>query len=600
MENYQKYLDPLTLASLEGLDLQARMVVEGYVAGMHPSPYHGFSVEFAEHREYVPGDDIRHVDWKVWSKTDKLYLKQYEQETNLLTYLLLDTSESMAYASGDNVTKLQYAQLIAASLSYLILQQQDSVGLVIYDDAVRRYLKPAGQTSQLKEILHLLDVTPAREKSDLGLVFNDLAERFKKRGVVVILSDLFDDPARIVTGLKHFRHRRHEVIVFHILDPAELDFPFRDTTLFKGMEGMADILTDPHALKRAYQAELGSFLKELEKGCRMVDIDYVPLAHRSEPGRRVVELPGVPIGSNPLSVSAAPALEELSAVMLPLVWALGFANAPLLYALAAAGGPRRDPSLESAQVPGSPLGGDAVSAGGHPQESAAAPHRAVAAAGDPDAGGSPGRLGDGQAVSESFGAVIAGQRTHKVIVLDGSLSMGYRSGESSRFDQAKAVATQIVKDARGGDAVSVIMMGDPPRVVIGDPTNNLREVEKEIGELAQSDGGTDLAATFEKVDRVLEVSSIVQKEVIFLTDLQAASWRPPAEATDGLNRTVARLEARRPRSVVIDLGKSGGENRAVTDLKLDVPVVTVGDAGLDPRRPCATLAVPAPTVSGRG
>jgi uncharacterized protein (DUF58 family) len=277
VENYQKYLDPHTLASLEGLDLQARMVVEGYVAGMHPSPYHGFSVEFAEHREYVPGDDIRHVDWKVWSKTDKLYLKQYEEETNLLTYLLLDTSESMAYASGDNVTKLQYAQIIAASLSYLILQQQDSVGLVVYDDAVRRYLKPAGQTSQLKEILRLLDVTPAREKSDLGLVFNDLAERFKKRGVVVVLSDLFDDVSRIITGLKHFRHRRHEVIVFHVLDPAELDFPFRDTTLFKGLEGMPEILTDPHALKRAYQAELGLFLEELEKGCRMVDIDYVPL-----------------------------------------------------------------------------------------------------------------------------------------------------------------------------------------------------------------------------------------------------------------------------------------------------------------------------------
>ena len=277
MENYQKYLDPQTLASLEGLDLQARMVVEGYVAGMHPSPYHGFSVEFAEHREYVPGDDIRHVDWKVWSKTDKLYLKQYEEETNLLMYLLLDTSESMAYASGNNVTKLQYAQFIVAALAYMILQQQDSVGLVVYDDAVRRYLKPGGQPSQLKELFHMLDVTPAREKSDLGLVFNDLAERFKKRGVVVVFSDLFDDVARIMTGLKHFRHRRHEVIIFHILDPAELEFPFRDTTLFKGMEGMPDVLTDPHALKRAYQAELQSFLRELEKGCRLVDIDYVPL-----------------------------------------------------------------------------------------------------------------------------------------------------------------------------------------------------------------------------------------------------------------------------------------------------------------------------------
>ncbi len=277
MESYQKYLDPHTLASLEGLDLQARMVVEGYVAGMHPSPYHGFSVEFAEHREYVPGDDIRHVDWKVWSKTDKLYLKQYEEETNLLLYLLLDTSESMGYHSDDNVTKLQYAEWVVAALAYMILQQQDSVGLALFDDAVRRYLKPAGQPSQLKELLHLLDVTPAREKSDLGLVFNDLAERFKKRGVVAVFSDLFDDVSRVITGLKHFRHRRHEVIVFHILDPAEIDFPFRDPTMFKGLEGMADILTDPHALKRAYQDELGSFLKEMEKECRMIDIDYVPL-----------------------------------------------------------------------------------------------------------------------------------------------------------------------------------------------------------------------------------------------------------------------------------------------------------------------------------
>jgi uncharacterized protein (DUF58 family) len=277
VENYQKYLNPHTLASLEGLDIQARMVVEGYVAGMHPSPYNGFSVEFAEHREYVPGDDIRHVDWKVWSKTDKLYLKQYEEETNLLMYLLLDTSESMAYASGDNVSKLQYAQWVVAALAYMILQQQDSVGLVVFDDAVRRYLKPAGQASQLKELLHMLDVTPAREKSDIGIVLNDLAERFKKRGVVAIFSDFFDEPARILAGLKHFRHRRHEVIVFHILDPAEIEFPFRSTTLFKGLEGLPEILTEPQALRRAYQDELRAYLSELQKGCRLADIDYVPL-----------------------------------------------------------------------------------------------------------------------------------------------------------------------------------------------------------------------------------------------------------------------------------------------------------------------------------
>lgn len=277
MEDYQKYLNPQTLASLSGLDLQARMVVEGYVSGMHKSPYHGFSVEFAEHREYVPGDDIRHIDWKVWSRSDKYYLKQYEQETNLLTYLLLDTSESMGYSSGANVSKLRYAQFVAAALAYMVLQQQDSIGLATFDERVQRYVRPSGQPSHLKEVLQVMDRSPARAKSDIGAIFHDLAERFKKRGVVVVLSDLFDEPSRILTGLRHFRHRRHEVIVFHILDPAEIDFPFRQTTLFKGLEDLPEILTEPYALRKAYQEELGAFLTELRKGCRASDIDYVPL-----------------------------------------------------------------------------------------------------------------------------------------------------------------------------------------------------------------------------------------------------------------------------------------------------------------------------------
>jgi uncharacterized protein (DUF58 family) len=277
VEDYQRYLNPRTLASLQGLDIQARLVVEGYVAGMHKSPYHGFSVEFAEHREYAPGDDIKHVDWKVWSKTDKYYLKQYEEETNLLAYLLLDTSESMAYASGDNVSKLQYAQFVAAALAYMVIQQQDSVGLATFDSQVNRYLKPSGQPSHLKELFHVMDQFPARQKSDMGVIFHDLAERFRKRGVVVILSDLFDDVPRILAGLRHFRHRRHEVVVVHILDPAELDFPFRDTTLFKGLEGLPEVLTEPHALRRAYQAEVQAFVQQVRKGCQMIDIDYVPI-----------------------------------------------------------------------------------------------------------------------------------------------------------------------------------------------------------------------------------------------------------------------------------------------------------------------------------
>ncbi len=175
------------------------------------------------------------------------------------------------------MTKLQYAQFVAAALGYMVLQQQDSVGLALFDDIVRRYLKPAGQPSQLKEVIHLMDVTPARRKTDVGLVLHDLAERFKKRGVVAVFSDLFDDVPKVLAGLKHFRHRRHEVIVFHILDPAEVDFPFRDTTLFKGLEGLGDVLTEPYSLRRAYQAEVGAYLAELKRGCQSIDIDYVPL-----------------------------------------------------------------------------------------------------------------------------------------------------------------------------------------------------------------------------------------------------------------------------------------------------------------------------------
>ena len=225
----------------------------------------------------MPGDDIRHVDWKVWSKTDKFYLKQYDEETNLLTYLLLDTSESMGYASEGHVSKLQYAQLVAAALSYLVLQQQDSVSLATFNAKVDRFLRPSGQPSHLKDVLQVMSATPARQKTDLGAIFHDLAERFKKRGLIVLLSDLFDEPSRILAGLRHFRHRRHDVIVFQVLDPAELDFPFRQTTLFKGLEGLGDQLADPASLRRAYQDEVNAFCSELRKGCQSINIDYVLL-----------------------------------------------------------------------------------------------------------------------------------------------------------------------------------------------------------------------------------------------------------------------------------------------------------------------------------
>ncbi len=278
MEDSRKYLNPQTLAKLHGLEVRARSIVEGYVAGVHRSPYHGFSIEFAEHREYSPGDDLRYVDWKVFGKTDKFYLKQYEEETNLVSYLLVDTSESMRYQSAAApMSKLEYAQCVAASLAYLILQQQDSVGMVTFDSEIRSLVRPSGNPSHLKQLLHVMETSVAERKTQTGPIFHELAERLKKRGLVIILSDLFDNVPAMLAGLKHLRHRRHDVVVFHVLDPAELDFPFRETTLFRGMEQMPDVLTDPRALRRAYLDEFEKFQQSVNRGCRAQYIDYVLL-----------------------------------------------------------------------------------------------------------------------------------------------------------------------------------------------------------------------------------------------------------------------------------------------------------------------------------
>ncbi|MGB6045340.1 MAG: DUF58 domain-containing protein [Pirellulales bacterium] len=278
VEESRKYLDPQTLAKLHGLELRARRIVEGYVSGVHRSPYNGFSIEFAEHREYAPGDDLRYVDWKVFGRTDKFYLKQYEEETNLVSYLLLDTSESMLYQSdGAALSKLEYAKCIAASLAYLVLQQQDSVGLVTFDSEIRALLRASSQPSNLKHLIHVMENSTAERKTATGPIFHDLAERLKKRGVVIILSDLFDNVQTMLTGLKHFRHRRHEVIVFQIVDPAEEDFPFRDTTRFNGMEQLPHVVTDPRSLRKAYQREFTNFQQSVRMGCRAQNVDYVKI-----------------------------------------------------------------------------------------------------------------------------------------------------------------------------------------------------------------------------------------------------------------------------------------------------------------------------------
>ena len=278
MQIYQPLLDPTMLARLQALPLRARWTVEGYTSGMHRSPFHGFSIEFAEHREYAPGDDLRYLDWKVFGRTDKYYLKQYEEETNLVCHLLLDTSESMAYRSdAAPMSKLDYARRAAAALAYLVLHQQDSVGLVNFDREIRSLVRPSSNPSHLKAILHVMEEAAAERKTSAGPIFHDLAERLKRRGIIIVLSDLFDDVDSLAAGLKHLRHRRHEVIVMHVLDPAELTFPFDQTTLFRGLERLPQALVEPRALRQTYLAEFGRYLRRLKATCRAQAIDYVPM-----------------------------------------------------------------------------------------------------------------------------------------------------------------------------------------------------------------------------------------------------------------------------------------------------------------------------------
>jgi uncharacterized protein (DUF58 family) len=249
--------------------------VDGYVAGLHRSPHHGFSIEFAEHREYVPGDDLRYVDWKVFGRSDKVYLKQFEDETNLLCYLVLDVSESMAYKSREApLSKLEYATCLAAALAWLVLRQQDAVGLTTFDSQIRSMVRPAGNPSHLEQLLSVMESAVPEKKTAAGQVFHELAQRLNKRGIVIVFSDLLDDVAAVAAGLKHLRHRGHDVVLLHVLDAAELDFPFHGPTEFKGLEEFPEVQANPEAIRAAYLRELAAFRRTLEQACRNEQIDY--------------------------------------------------------------------------------------------------------------------------------------------------------------------------------------------------------------------------------------------------------------------------------------------------------------------------------------
>jgi uncharacterized protein (DUF58 family) len=277
-----KYLDPEALSRLKNLSLAARRVVEGYFAGMHKSPHRGFSIEFAEHREYTPGVDPRHIDWRVFGRRDKLYVKQYEEETSLRCYLLLDKSASMGYKSGGPLTKLEYGSYLAASLAYLMAFQHDSVGLITYDTKVRDLVAPRQGPGHLRVVMEKLEQTQPGGDTRLSDTFHELAETMKRRALVVVISDLFDDPDKLVAALKHFRHKKHEVILFHTLDPAELTFPFDDVSRVEDMETRREVVSDPRAFRKSYLEELEKFTQTIRAGCLEAQIDYA-LAETQQP-----------------------------------------------------------------------------------------------------------------------------------------------------------------------------------------------------------------------------------------------------------------------------------------------------------------------------
>jgi uncharacterized protein (DUF58 family) len=270
----RRLADPQTLARIAKLELRARAVVEGVISGMHKSPHKGYSVEFAQHRNYSPGDEIRHIDWKVFGRSDRLYVKQFEEETNLKAYLVLDASNSMRYQSGA-LSKLEYGTVVAAALSSLLLRQRDSVGLAIFNAGIRSFLPAASTPSHLREVLRQLENVDTAPKTNISDTFHDLAERIKRRSLLIVISDLFDDPQEVMKGMQHFRHRKHEVILLHTLDRDELIFPFKETAVFEGMEEEGQLPAEPNALRREYLELFENYVSALRRGCREMGMDYV-------------------------------------------------------------------------------------------------------------------------------------------------------------------------------------------------------------------------------------------------------------------------------------------------------------------------------------
>ncbi len=274
IQDSKRYLPPEAVSRISKLEIQARGVVEGFLSGLHRSPYFGQSIEFVQHREYVMGDDIRRIDWKVWSKTDKYYIKQFEEETNLRTSILVDVSESMTYGSGE-FTKLDYACLIASAISYMLLRQQDSVGLTTFDDSIRDQLPFRSKKNHLNDIIRTLVMSePGSKKTGIFQILKRTAEQRVRRGLVILISDLFSDREELFKGLKLLRLRGHDVMLFHVLDAQEVNFEFNGTTKFEGLEETGELICDPRGLRADYLAAVEAFLSDVRRFCAGHVIDY--------------------------------------------------------------------------------------------------------------------------------------------------------------------------------------------------------------------------------------------------------------------------------------------------------------------------------------
>ena len=268
------FLDPAVVARLGTLELKARTIVEGFLTGLHRSPFKGFSVEFAEYRQYIPGDDLSTIDWKVYARSDRFYVKKFEEETNLDCHLMLDVSGSMGYGGHHAMTKFQYGACLAASLAYLMNRQRDAVGLTAFDEDIVTMLPSSSRTGHLRAVLLTLDRLKTGQRTNVSKPLHMLADSLSKRGMVVLISDLLDDPESVIRGLKHFQFRGTDVIVFHILDPDEVEFPFDRATRFEDLETQDEVMAVPGVVRDHYLQEIGSLIERYRRDLGSAGIDY--------------------------------------------------------------------------------------------------------------------------------------------------------------------------------------------------------------------------------------------------------------------------------------------------------------------------------------